>query len=52
MAYRTPPFRPTFPMLLVSGLLLAQPLSSVAANQVECRASSSGAGWDCWKSVV
>ncbi|MFT6464663.1 MAG: LPS-assembly protein [Halopseudomonas sp.] len=34
-------------MLLVSGLLLAQPLSSVAANQVECRASSSGAGWDC-----
>ncbi|KAA0695227.1 LPS-assembly protein LptD [Halopseudomonas laoshanensis] len=47
MAYRTPPFRPTFPMLLVSGLLLAQPLSSVAANQVECRASSSGAGWDC-----
>lgn len=47
MAYRTPPFRPTFPMLLVSGLLLTQPLSSIASNQVECRASSDGSGWDC-----
>lgn len=47
MAYRIPPFRPTFPMLLVSGLLLAQPLSSVASNQVECRAGSGGSEWNC-----
>lgn len=47
MAYRIPPSRPTFPMLLVSGLLLAQPLSSLASNQVECRASTGGGGWDC-----
>ena len=47
MANRTPPFRPLFPMLLVSGLLLAQPMSSNANNQVECRASSDGQGWSC-----
>ncbi|MFN3579870.1 MAG: LPS-assembly protein LptD [Pseudomonas sp.] len=47
MAYRIPPFRPTFPMLLVSGLLLTQPLSSIASSQVECRASADGTGWTC-----
>lgn len=47
MAYPTPPFRPSFSLLLVSGLLLAQPATSLAASQVECRADSSGGGWVC-----
>ncbi|WP_341708581.1 LPS-assembly protein LptD [Halopseudomonas sp.] len=45
MAYRTPPFRSSFPMLLASSLLLVQPLSSVAANQVQCRPA--GNSWSC-----
>ncbi|WP_321349043.1 LPS-assembly protein LptD [Halopseudomonas oceani] len=45
MAYRTPPFRSSFPMLLASSLLLIQPLSSVAANQVQCRPA--GNSWSC-----
>ncbi|SDS44671.1 LPS-assembly protein [Halopseudomonas sabulinigri] len=45
MAYRTPPFRSSFPMLLASSLLLAQPISAFAANQVQCRAS--GTSWSC-----
>ena len=45
MAYRTPPFRSSFPMLLASSLLLLQPLSSVAANQVQCRPA--GNSWAC-----
>lgn len=47
MAYRIPPFRPTFPMLLASGLLLAQPMTSLAVEQVECSASADGSGWSC-----
>ena len=47
MANRTPPFRPAFPLLLVSGLLIAQPLTSVANTQVDCRASADGLGWSC-----
>ena len=47
MAYHKPPFRPSFPMLLASGLLLAQPMTSLAVGQVECRASEAGAGWSC-----
>ena len=47
MAYPKPPFRPSFSLLLASGLLLAQPVSSLAASQVECRASSDGSGWVC-----
>lgn len=46
MAYPKPPFRPSFSFLLASGLLLAQPVSSLADGQVECRASSDG-GWVC-----
>ncbi|RGP55830.1 LPS-assembly protein LptD [Pseudomonas abyssi] len=45
MAYRTPPFRTSFPMLLASSLLLAQPLSAVANQQVQCRPS--GNSWAC-----
>ena len=45
MAYRTPPFRSSFPMLLASSLLLAQPISAVAAEQVQC--SASGTSWSC-----
>ena len=45
MAYRTPPFRSSFPMLLASSLLLAQPISSFAANQVQC--TPSGNSWSC-----
>lgn len=45
MAYRIPPFRPSFPMLLASGLLLVQPMTSMATGQVNCRAD--GAGWVC-----
>ncbi|MGI3129468.1 LPS-assembly protein LptD [Halopseudomonas pachastrellae] len=44
MAYRTPPFRSSFPMLLASSLLLVQPLSA-AANQVQCRPA--GNSWTC-----
>jgi len=33
-------------LLLASGLLLAQPVGTYAANQVECRPSSNG-GWAC-----
>ena len=40
-----PPFRPSFSLLLASGLLLAQPVAT-HANQVECRPSSTG-GWAC-----
>ena len=47
MAYPTPPFRPSFSLLLASGLLLAHPATSLAASQVECRADSSGGGWVC-----
>ncbi|MDY3198260.1 MAG: LPS biosynthesis protein, partial [Pseudomonadaceae bacterium] len=47
MANQRPPFRPTFSLLLASGLLLAQPASSLAASQVECRPSSDGRGWAC-----
>lgn len=47
MAYRKPPFRPSFPMLLASGLFLAQPMTSLAVGQVECRASEDGSGWSC-----
>lgn len=47
MANQRPPFRPTFSLLLASGLLLAQPVSSLAASQVECRPSSDGRGWAC-----
>ena len=46
MAYPKPPFRPAFPLLLVSGLLLAQPVVTLAAAQVECRAGSGGS-WVC-----
>lgn len=46
MAERIPPFHPTFPLLLVSGLLLAQPMTSLANSQVQCRAGSDG-GWVC-----
>lgn len=46
MANPRPPFRPTFSLLLVSGLLLAQPAGTYAAGQVECRPSSDG-GWSC-----
>lgn len=46
MAYSKPPFRPSFPFLLASGLLLAHPMSSLAASQVECRAGNTG-GWVC-----
>lgn len=42
-----PPYRPTFSLLLASGLLLAQPLASQAASQVECRPSSDASGWAC-----
>ena len=45
MAYRTPPFRSSFPMLLASSLLLAQPISSFAASQVQC--TPSGNSWSC-----
>ena len=41
-----PPYRPPFSLLLASGLLLAQPVGSLAASQVECRPSSEG-GWAC-----
>lgn len=47
MAYRIPPFRSSFPMMLASGLLLAQPMTSLANGQVECRASGDGSGWSC-----
>lgn len=47
MAYQKPPFRPSFPFLLASGLLLMQPVSSIAGDQVDCRASSDGSGWVC-----
>ena len=46
MAYPKPPFRPAFPLLLASGLLLAQPVVTLAAAQVECRAGSGGS-WVC-----
>ena len=41
-----PPYRPSFSLLLASGLLLAQPAGTVAASQVECRPSTDG-GWAC-----
>ena len=47
MANRTPPYRPAFPLLLVSGLLFAQPLSSLASTQVDCRPSADGGSWSC-----
>ena len=47
MAYPKPPFRPSFSLLLASGLLLAQPATSLAVSQVECRADSAGGGWVC-----
>lgn len=47
MANRTPPFRPVFPLLLVSGLLFVQPLASLASTQVDCRPSADGRGWSC-----
>ncbi|GGD07012.1 LPS-assembly protein LptD [Halopseudomonas salina] len=47
MANRTPPFRPAFPLLLVSGLLITQPLTSLANTQVDCRPSADGTGWSC-----
>ncbi|SDS79798.1 LPS-assembly protein [Halopseudomonas litoralis] len=46
MAYPKPPFRPSFSLLLASGLLLAQPVVALAAAQVECRAGSDGS-WVC-----
>lgn len=47
MAYRIPPYRPSFPMLLASSLLVAQPMTALANEQVDCRPSSDGAGWSC-----
>ena len=41
-----PPYRLSFSLVLASGLLLAQPVGSLAASQVECRPSSDG-GWAC-----
>ena len=40
------PFRPIFSLLLASGLLLAQPVGTHAASQVQCRPGSDG-GWAC-----
>lgn len=46
MAERTPPFRPAFPLLLTSTLLLAQPMTALANGQVQCRAGTDGS-WVC-----
>ncbi|SDT87447.1 LPS-assembly protein LptD [Halopseudomonas salegens] len=46
MAYRSPPFALRFPLLLAGSVLLAQPMTTLA-QQVDCRASADGQGWDC-----
>jgi LPS-assembly protein len=47
MANRIPPYRPAFPLLLASGLLFAQPLTSLASTQVDCSPSADGGSWSC-----